>query len=72
MESFCSAGRRESSTWALPVRAIELVGHRFRGSDLASPIWALRHRDMLHDIADDSLACCTFSFWRVFMSKNLG
>ena len=24
-----------------------LVGHRFRGSDLASPIWALRHRDML-------------------------
>ncbi len=23
MESFCSAGRRESSTWALPVRAIE-------------------------------------------------
>ena len=47
MESFCSAGRRESSIWALPVRAIELVGHRFRGSDLASPIWALRRRDML-------------------------
>ena len=54
--------RRESSTWALPARArsnssdtgqgqVLLLrsasGHRFRGSDLASPIWALRHRDML-------------------------
>ena len=51
MESFCSAGRRESSTWALLVRPIELIGHRFhstfRGSDWASTTWALRHRDML-------------------------
>ncbi len=31
----CSAGRRESLTWALPVLAIELIGHRFRGSDLS-------------------------------------
>ena len=47
MESFCSAGRRESSTWALLVRPIELIGHRFRGSDWASTTWALRHRGML-------------------------
>ena len=45
--TFHWAGAMESSTWALLVRAIEPIGHRFRGSDLASPIWALRHRDML-------------------------
>ena len=47
MESFCSAGRRESSTWALLVRPIELIGHRFQGSDWASTTWALRYRGML-------------------------
>ena len=38
MEFLLGSWRRESSTWALLVGAIELIGHRFRGSDLASPV----------------------------------
>ena len=60
MESFCSAGRRESSTWAPLIRPIELIGYRFRGSDWASTTWALRYRGMLRVCARAaaSEACC--------------